>query len=102
MENHEPCQQIECEECGTKFPGMSLLKKHMRNVHLQLDDMCDICDKMITKSKMNRHIKTVHLQKQFACEFCRYKFAKEHLLKDHARKIHGRDTYYSYMASVSF
>jgi len=92
MESHEPdCKKIECKECGTMFLGMFLFKKHMRNVHFQSKIKCDMCDKVLTKSKMNRHKNSVHLQ--FACEFCGYKFAKKHLLNDHSIKIHGIDIY---------
>jgi len=107
-----PFKSLLCDFCDKAFSSTYSKNKHLRDVHgenVSESLLCAHCGKaFFAKHNYNKHLKVVHgedihvpekqsvekcpLQKQFACEFCRFKFAKKHLLIDHARKIHGIDT----------
>ena len=109
--------EVECEKCGKKFDHEHALKKHMANVHTNLDIMCDKCDfkttneryllthlkthqkkqmitcdlcgKEVNKLSMSKHMRK-HSAKMVPCDICGKEFLDTRI-KNHKKRVHSRD-----------
>ena len=80
-----------CTSCGSRFPTINELKRHIDSVHEKLKPFkCTVCDQCFSrKSHMNTHMATVHEgQKPFKCDICETRFTSKSSLKQHILVIH--------------
>ena len=57
----EKPQQVDCSLCDKTFLHPEILKRHMKNVHVEPSHECSQCQsKFKLKCKLDRHIKEVH------------------------------------------
>ena len=67
----------------------SSLRRHVRNIHLQLKPFqCDKCEKsFFNKERLHYHVMSVHKKlKPFQCPVCGYRFVTDGFLKLHMTK----------------
>lgn len=82
----EKCRPFGCVECGERFSGWEMKKKHLVNVHSHPErtHQCPDCSEVYLNSKtFYRHYKAYHTNEGFACTFCDLKFAFKGLLDEH-------------------
>lgn len=86
----------ECQQCHQSFEAISLLNKHIKNVHVdrasRIKYPCEICGKeFYRKSDLIVHGRIHTGEKPYACEYCPMKFTQSGGLIEH-RKIHTGET----------
>ena len=63
-----------CDECDFKSISKTLLKRHQKSCHKEVQYACDQCDyKATTKGSLAEHKQTYHKEVQYACDQCDYK-----------------------------
>ncbi|XP_071129153.1 oocyte zinc finger protein XlCOF6-like [Mytilus edulis] len=99
LERHEKIhtgnydRPVTCHLCHKFFFRLSVLKRHIKEVHSSTTYSCDICGTK-TKSEKNLklHYKRIHStrsgEKKFNCTVCDKKFSFKTCLVDHFRRCH--------------
>lgn len=95
---HEQKRAFKCEQCGSRFNVLQLLKTHLKNVHsAEKLYPCrqDGCEKRYKHAgDRQRHEQMVHLGiTPFKCDVCSESFVRDRDLRLHARKHTGRKLY---------
>lgn len=85
---------LNCTACGKIFTSPIYLKRHYNTVHLgQWRYKCPQCDVgCMSQKQVDVHVNSVHkriLPHECTVEGCEKKYATEHQLKEHARRVHG-------------
>ena len=80
-----------CIFCGKGFKKCSSLKKHIADMHEGDQEMCDVCNKMVTN--LSAH-KRVHTDKRYICPTCAKVFNRADNLRVHQR-IHSGERPFS-------
>ncbi|XP_055612024.1 zinc finger protein 99-like [Uranotaenia lowii] len=100
---------IECLECGKKFPTQTDLHEHQTAVHsktgLVRQFNCTDCGKHFGKIyNLNRHRRAVHLNiRPFPCTKCQFKFTDKRSLERHFACIHvGKPRYECEFCGMQF
>ncbi|XP_052069588.1 oocyte zinc finger protein XlCOF6-like [Mytilus californianus] len=96
LERHEKIhtgnydRPVTCHLCHKFFFRLSVLKRHIKEVHSNTTYSCDICGSK-TKSEKNLklHHKRIHSgEKKFDCTICGKKFNLKNCLDDHFKRCH--------------
>ena len=102
-----------CEQCDYKSPSTTLLKKHIKTDHEEIQFHCDQCNyKAATKTnlivhldnnhknmidietvdKTNSIIQNTYISKRSKCEICERKFNKEETYLKHKKQDHKENS----------
>ena len=83
--------EYQCPECGRKFNGKALLKKHLFRIHSNAarSCICEQCGKGFkSEEALKNHIKT-HGEKTVQCDLCELTFRDKTDLKKHRMRHTG-------------
>ena len=109
---HLNIRKFKCTCCDKYFNLMSVMKMHVKRVHLRKNfsrdndknilekpkayqicqkHKCDVCGKnFASNSKLQRHINGLHKKnKNFHCNWCEMKYDWKQSLDNHVRIVHG-------------
>ena len=83
-------RRFQCEECDYQVVSKSLLKAHIRLVHLNIVDFsCDQCDyQATTKFHLRAHVKGKHVNAKISCQLCSFKTSYRGTLWRHMKTKH--------------
>lgn len=79
--------RFKCSECPKLFARLSSMKKHLKQVHTDVESFeCPYCP-MISYRKDNhaKHLLTHTGERNFPCSFCSKRFARQDSLTNHLR-----------------
>ena len=71
-------------KCDKYLNGEDELNNHVKN-H---DRMCQVCSKVVDRSKLKYHIETVHSETEAKCSACHKIFKSYSLLRHHTNYVH--------------
>ena len=68
-----------CDSCEKAFTSGQSLKKHVcSKKEIPIENICQICNKVVIKEYMEFHVKRVHQNiRNFECDKCGKKFASK-------------------------
>lgn len=83
-------RRFQCDECDYQVVSKSLLKAHVRLVHLNIVDFsCDQCDyQATTKVHLRDHVKGKHFNAKISCQQCSFKTSYRGTLWRHIKTKH--------------
>ena len=85
---------VNCEICDKNYPNESLLKRHIRHIHVDKKVACDQCVyETNTKSNLMQHIKVVHMQIKYKCDVCDHESSSTGDRKAHVKSVHENIKY---------
>ena len=59
-----------CEPCNISYKDRNGLRRHQREIHLQLKYSCNFCNHLGTKEKFTNYLKKSHPDKNLSVEEC--------------------------------
>lgn len=85
------------DDCNETFLSTSALISHTKQVHIEADLSCPICDQLLTSEMaVNRHMRSIHKIEEtpmkFKCNICNVEFARTQDLNRHANDVHEKRT----------
>ena len=84
--NKNKYKKYECNLCGKKFAGKTLLKTHLLRHQNKKENYCNICK--IYDENIKEHYEAEHNDLEYTCEICFKKFARSSQLKNHNSTNH--------------
>ena len=102
-------RKYKCDDCDSRFYINSHLKRHVKGVHLGINDekkhLCEICDTAFSRPfDLNRHIRRIHEaeENQFPCDMCKNSFSRQANLNLHKKKVHQGIKYNCHLCEKQF
>ena len=84
------CLQVrQCNLCQKAFHDTSTLRRHIKQIHLQVRAyQCPVCGRHFTqKANMHSHMHRMHAQQTFGCQTCFRAFASQAELQEHQQRL---------------
>ena len=81
-----------CNSCNKGYSSPSSLFSHTKYIHEEITHTCNICQFQTSqKSILKNHIKSVHLkEKDFPCKICDYRATQSGNLSRHVKNVHEK------------
>lgn len=79
-------KKYECNLCGKRFAGKTLLNTHLMRHENKKEKYCNICK--IYEDDIKSHYEAEHNDLEFTCGICFKKFARSSQLKNHNNTNH--------------
>ena len=90
---HLNIENYECKVCQKKFEKLYNLDNHFHSYHREHDVQCSKCDLTAgSKQIIYQHYVKEHIDILFKCKECSFETHTENLLKSHVKIVHEKNT----------